>query len=342
MVDEVATKQPQLNRTEPIAVLNQLHRYVVQNFDRISEELSKDDASSLKPFISVSATPSKLFRPSHSSIGTDHTETPSKALMLKDLLSVVSQLGPVAAASAKPNVEVSGNRAVEEYIARFQGSDIASLKAKEIFYEGGVSKARKSVFYFIGRRFIVGQIAPELLMATVLSMLQPFTKTPFDVVVDLSRFSEQNQFDGFWLEQFAAIFPDELWNQLGTVYLFNVNTAFKKFLKLISRHVSARLVKRVVAVNALNEFNEFISPVELRLPRSTGMSVTPAIFTLSRDGEQRSAHVLFSFARLVVSKSDASDAENQPRLFAYFLRKKEGDIQRRRVRDARYFRRGRH
>lgn len=99
--------------------------------------------------------------------------------------------------------------------------------------------------------------------------MKPYILKPFSVVVDLSQFTEENEIQDQWIQQYLQIFPYEALNNLSTVFMYNCNTNFKKYSKKLHRLSSNKLLKKLCFINSMNEFNEYISPIELRLPKTT-------------------------------------------------------------------------
>jgi hypothetical protein len=99
--------------------------------------------------------------------------------------------------------------------------------------------------------------------------LQQSQEKPFDLVVDLTCFSDENEIQAQWLSEFSKLVPSELVNSLGKIYLLNPNTSFKKYCKVIHRFTSHGLTKKTQIVTNLADLNDFISPMELRLPGIT-------------------------------------------------------------------------
>jgi neurofibromin 1 len=94
---------------------------------------------------------------------------------------------------------------------------------------------------------------------------------PFDLVVDLTYFSSDNEIPSQWINQFVQICPSSMSERISNILIYNTNTAFRKYIKSLQRISLQRLSKKIHFIGAMNEFNEFISPIELRLPPSTCM-----------------------------------------------------------------------
>lgn len=95
----------------------------------------------------------------------------------------------------------------------------------------------------------------------------------FGIVFDATCFAEENEIEPYWISQLLSLLPAHLIDCLAFFIIYNPNSAFKKFCKRMSRSISNQLDRKLVFISALNEFNDFISPLELRLPKSTGLKI---------------------------------------------------------------------
>jgi hypothetical protein len=109
----------------------------------------------------------------------------------------------------------------------------------------------------------------ELFIYYVMQTLEPFIGKPFDLVVDLTHFSHRNEIQEQWITQFLQILPFGVDQNLHTIYIYNVCTAFKKFSKRLPRTITNKIAKKGIFMTSLNEIHAYISPEELRLPNST-------------------------------------------------------------------------
>src|ERR1043166_5453351 len=91
---------------------------------------------------------------------------------------------------------------------------------------------------------------------------------PFEVVVDLTQFSSNNEIQSQWVQQFIQILPFDIKENLARMYFYNTNTAFKKFAKKLSRPLPHKISRRIVFCYSLAELHEHIAPGEVGLPRS--------------------------------------------------------------------------
>lgn len=95
---------------------------------------------------------------------------------------------------------------------------------------------------------------------------------PFEIVIDLTRFSSNNEIQSQWIQQFIQILPFDIQENLARLYFYNSNTAFRKFAKKLSRPLSHKTTKRTLFCFSLAELHEHIASGEVGLPRSTSKS----------------------------------------------------------------------
>ena len=290
---EVAERPPQRVDDQD---LHRLHRYLAQNLEAIGKELAKrkqlafgqTSASRLPKAQSIDSGRKLAGSKSVGSFGALDASRGSlntagglstggnaaNRKLFDNLSTLLAQLGPLPETARKEFSTMPGNKTAAdqlyiEFMIRNEGRNVNALKEKRLFFEGGTSKYRRPVFYYIARRLNATSSDIELVMYWVLQTLKPSQDKPFDIVVDLSQFREENEVQNQWVSQFLQLVPSEAASNLGSVYIYNTNSAFKKFAKPLNRFIASKYGKKIVFINSLNEFNDYISPIELQLPKTT-------------------------------------------------------------------------
>ncbi|KAJ3082728.1 Neurofibromin 1, partial [Quaeritorhiza haematococci] len=147
---------------------------------------------------------------------------------------------------------------------------VQALKERKCFYEGGMSKDRHPVLYYIARRFLPDAMDLEIVLYYILITLKPIMNKPFELVIDMTQFSGENHWNRDWINQFERIIPEEAIQNIQVIYFMNLNTPFHQLTKSPAmRAVVSKIGKRSVFINEMKEFAEYIHPNELRLPKST-------------------------------------------------------------------------
>ncbi len=71
--------------------------------------------------------------------------------------------------------------------------EFKSIKSLNIFYQAGTSRTGNPVFYYIARRYKVGETNGDLLIYHVILTLKPFCHKPFELVVDFTHTCSDNR-----------------------------------------------------------------------------------------------------------------------------------------------------
>lgn len=239
--------------------LVRLHFYLNENLDKIGKEL----AARRLP-VSPSAA-----------IADTSVDTESAAKKALDTLTqLLTQLGPVPDNVVKgksiAQTKVSAtNQLFLEFMQRNAKRNVEPMKSRRIFFEGNLSKERRPVFYYVARKYQVGQVDEELLIFYLLQCLRPTMGKPFDLVVDLTQFTADNEVQNQWVTQFLQILPLEASENVTNILLYNANTAFKKYAKRMTRFFTAKMLKKMIFLSSLSDFGEYIAANDLQLPKSS-------------------------------------------------------------------------
>lgn len=193
---------------------------------------------------------------------------------------------------------------------------LRSIKAKEIFYQGGTSKAGNPVYYFISRKFRGDLLHVSYqILYHMMSLLKSSVGKSFELVIDLTGSTQMNEPDLELLVKFAAYVPELVPSHIEVLYFYNCSSAFRQYAaKLASAirifsHIKG--AKHVAIVDKLSKFYEFIDQSELRLPQSThqfetGAKEFPRVHVMVQKvvTYQIPATILVSRSGLVISETD--------------------------------------
>lgn len=72
--------------------------------------------------------------------------------------------------------------------------EFKSIKSLNIFYQAGTSKAGNPVFYYVARRYKIGETNGDLLIYHVILSLKPYCHKPFELVIDFTHTCADNRF----------------------------------------------------------------------------------------------------------------------------------------------------
>lgn len=163
----------------------------------------------------------------------------------------------------------AANQLYAEFMRRNSHRSVESIVSKNIFYEGGVSKANRPVFYFIARNIIADSIDFELLVYHMLQIMERASNKSLDLVLDMTLFCQSNEIPNQYISQILQLLPFDASDNIATILIYNPNTHLRKFVKKLPRPLSHKMTKRTFFAVTLAELYEFINPNEVRLPKST-------------------------------------------------------------------------
>ncbi|GBC02045.1 hypothetical protein RclHR1_04420015, partial [Rhizophagus clarus] len=235
-----------------------LHKHLYNNQERMAREIS-----------------ARRVKYSLSGISMDSEQAQANKMAWEKLATLLAQLGPPADQPKKEAIYVptqnydTANHHFLDFMKRNKERNLDPILEKNIFYESGISKERRPVFYYIAREFEAESTDIELLMYHILNTLERRMRKPFEVVIDLTRFSSDNEIQSKWVQHFIQILPFDIQENLARLYFYNTNTAFRKFAKKLSRPLSNKIAKKAVFCCSLAEINEYIASGEVGLPKST-------------------------------------------------------------------------
>ncbi|KAF9579343.1 Ras GTPase activating protein ira2, partial [Lunasporangiospora selenospora] len=257
----ISTMQPQIESSSmdpahyrPIEVgdRSSLHRHLALNLERMSKDLTMKTSAELEE--------DKTYLATKRSFDT--------------LSTLLAQLGPPPDRHRRDVVPVTLNMApsihqYHEFMRKNRGRTVDNLLKDGVFYEGGLSRERRPVFYFVMRKLSLDNVDLETIMYHVFMLLEPVMNKTFDLVVDVTGFGTSNEISDHNISQFFQLLPSDTAIGLCNLFFINVNTAFRRYTKGLSRQLTNRVAKRVIFPSSLMELSEYILPQELRLPKST-------------------------------------------------------------------------
>ncbi|KAF8979403.1 Ras GTPase activating protein ira2 [Entomortierella lignicola] len=249
---EPASTDPAHYRAIDVGDRSSLHRHLTLNLERMSKDLTMKTSAQLEE--------DQMYLATKRSFDT--------------LSTLLAQLGPPPDRHRRDVVPVTLNTApnihqYHEFMRKNRGRTIDNLLKDGVFYEGGLSKERRPVFYFVMRKLSLDNVDLETVMYRVFLLLEPVASKSFDLVVDVTGFGPSNEISDHNISQFLQLLPVDTALGLSNLYFINVNTAFKRYTSGLSRQITSRIAKRIIFPNGLHELSEFIAPSELRLPKST-------------------------------------------------------------------------
>jgi neurofibromin 1 len=99
--------------------------------------------------------------------------------------------------------------------------------------------------------------------------MEPYLNHPFELLFDLSRFTEDCEIPIHWLNQFFQLVFSEMNDYLVTLILYNPNFHMQRYIRKLPRILTNKLVKRTRFAITIKELTNHIAPSEIRLPKDT-------------------------------------------------------------------------
>ncbi|KAI9277397.1 hypothetical protein BY458DRAFT_433218 [Sporodiniella umbellata] len=222
------------------------------------------------------------------SVLAEHMETLAKRLSsqqskewkskLDKFANTLAHLGPVKETN---DVFVTPNHLYVDFMRRNSERGMDSAELKRAFYDGGTTKFGRPVFYLIMRHVQVNSIDLELLIYHILHTLEMIGNRSYDLLIDFTLFSKDNNIPAQWLKQLVQLASKDLIDNIFSVYIFNPNSYLQIYLKKNPQiRPNHKLHKRTFFAVTLAELQEHIQSVDIRLPESTvGLETEPnAVF----------------------------------------------------------------
>ncbi|CAO3611756.1 unnamed protein product [Cunninghamella echinulata] len=237
----------------------QLHRYLHDNLDRISRDLSsrRTRLNSIQ-----------------NGNGTRQQASMQWKSTLDQLVKVLAELGRPSTAISQEEVTshkhhpTRNNHDYSEFVRRHIKRDVSSIRSLNAIYQRGVSRAGNPVFYIIAH-LLTPDVDFELLIFYMLNIMEPFIDKPFDIVFDTTRMNPVNEIPVHWMNTFLQLIFQELNENLVCFHIFNPNSHLQRYIRKIPLKITNRLLKKTHFAIKLSELHDHIAPSEVHLPKSS-------------------------------------------------------------------------
>ncbi|CAH0561866.1 unnamed protein product [Brassicogethes aeneus] len=148
--------------------------------------------------------------------------------------------------------------------------EFKSIKSLNIFYQAGTSKNGFPVFYYIARRYKIGETNGDLLIYHVILTLKPFCQTPFELVVDFTHTCSDNRFRTEFLQKWFYVLPEVAYDNIFAAYVYNCNSWVREYTKFHDRILAPlKGNRKLIFIDVPNKLNDFIEPEQQKLPGAT-------------------------------------------------------------------------
>ncbi|KAJ3414836.1 Neurofibromin 1 [Chytridiales sp. JEL 0842] len=283
VVDTTPITQPSAEKTSKAAIseydLLRLHRVLALNIDKMENaNLALPHGTSQSDMAKYAASRKVTFKSLSTLLA--HLGPPPDLRRIRLALLSKEQLPR----TSLPPVAVS--QMYHDFITRVQSrpgyeTGIQLLAERNFFFEGYSSITGRTVLYYIARRVQPNALDMELLLFLLLTASKSISQRQFDIVVDASFFTVDNEWDLDWVRRFQELVSLNVTQNLGKVIVFNCNTAFRKFIMRCSRVLEGSASKTFVFVSSVSELQQLIPLKELKLPKSAFAAEKEIIETFS-------------------------------------------------------------
>ncbi|CAH1800649.1 unnamed protein product [Owenia fusiformis] len=151
--------------------------------------------------------------------------------------------------------------------------EFKSLKSLNIFYQAGTSKQGNPVFYYIARRYKVGEVNGDLLIYHVLLTLKPFYHKPFELVIDFTHTCADNRFRTDFLSKWFVVMPEVVYQNIVSAYIYNCNSWVREYTKYHERILSPLRTgqnnRKLIFIDHPAKLSEYINADHQKLPGAT-------------------------------------------------------------------------
>ncbi|TAQ89305.1 hypothetical protein B7494_g2379 [Chlorociboria aeruginascens] len=197
-----------------------LHRFLYDHWDHVRQKLVLRER--------------KLSVRSKREIPTGQTP------ILEFLRKLISNLGP-------PPMDVSWNRPTivsntppsysrfQHFMLRNAGRSTESVISSRAVYDGGESKDGLSMICIILRNIDTENTDYDLLLYVYLKIASRMWHRPFGILIDATCYNGQNEPQDALFRKLDLLTPSELTKQLSRIYVYNMNSAFRKCFRRILR-----------------------------------------------------------------------------------------------------------
>ena len=151
--------------------------------------------------------------------------------------------------------------------------EFKSIKTLNIFYQAGTSRAGLPVFYYIARRYKIGETNGDLLIYHVILSLKPYfhkCDKSYDIVIDFTHTSSENRFRTEFLQKWFVVLPSIAFEKINNIYIYNCNSWVREYTRFHDRILSPiRGNKKIIFVESPTRLNEYIALEQQKLPGAT-------------------------------------------------------------------------
>ncbi|CAG0893417.1 unnamed protein product, partial [Cyprideis torosa] len=188
------------------------------------------------------------------------------------LSTLLAYLGPPEHKPLDIHMDMTSSK-FEDIMSRHhmhEKDEFKSIKNLNIFYQAGTSKTGNPVFYYIARRYKIGETNGDLLIYHVILTLKPFCHKPFELVVDFTHTCSDNRFRTEYLQKWFAVLPEVAYENIQAAYVYNCNSWLREYTKFHERiFAGLKGNRKIVFLESPTRLTDFIEVDQIKLPGAT-------------------------------------------------------------------------
>ncbi|KAI1341677.1 GTPase [Xylariaceae sp. FL0016] len=221
----------------------------------------------------------------------EHVRSPNelargRSPVLEPLRALITNLGPPPLAVTWNRPQISSNTPLDysrfqHFMLRNAFRSTDSLITSRAIYDGGESKDGLSIICVILRHIDQDSIDYDTLLYSYLKIASRLWHKPFGLLVDATCYNGQNEPQDDLFRKLELLSPTELSKQLSRIYIYNMNSAYRKCFRRMLR-VSSKSDTSVFnpanldfhLLGSLQDLQAHFHLSQLHLPKETISVVT--------------------------------------------------------------------
>ncbi|KAI1852569.1 hypothetical protein JX265_003051 [Neoarthrinium moseri] len=197
-----------------------LHRFLYDHWDHVRQRLMSQER---REFV---RSPGELAR--------------GRSPVLEPLRALITNLGPPPLAVTWNRPQISANSPpaysrFQHFMLRNAFRSTESFMTSRAVYDGGESKDGLSIICIILRHIDSDSIDYDTLLYCYLKIASRLWHKPFGILVDATCYNGQNEAPDDFFKKLDLLSPVELSRQLSRIYVYNMNSSFRKCLRRVLR-----------------------------------------------------------------------------------------------------------
>ncbi|KAI5797697.1 hypothetical protein EDC01DRAFT_36289 [Geopyxis carbonaria] len=194
---------------------------------------------------------------------------------------LISTLGPPPLDISLGRPQISGSvqpaySRYQHFMLRNSGRSVESILSARIVYDGGETKDGLPVICFVQRNINIDTVDPDLMAYCYLKIASRMWHKPFAVLIDATCYSLSNELPDAVYRKIDSLMPPEMIKNYSRLYVYNMNSAYRKFFRRTLRHAVKNENNpwhpqniEFIMLSSLTELQQHFNLGSLHLPKET-------------------------------------------------------------------------